>query len=185
MTIGHPQAGDKWYGRKRKGQPTGDTKVGTMPEFKHDYPEGFILVADTREQTTGLFVPKSPKGLVLVRDTLETGDYSVRGFENSIAIETKEVSDFIHCCGADRERFQNQLDRLSKLERKWLLIRGTEEECLSYQPYTQLHPNHIRGALTSIEVRYGIPVHFASTRKAAERWVLDILIKFYRIKRGG
>jgi ERCC4-type nuclease len=183
MTIGHPQSGDKWYGRKRK--TTDDPKVGTMPEFQFTYPEGFILVADTREQTTGLFVPKSPKGLVLVRDTLATGDYSIRGFEGTIVIERKEVSDFIHCCGADRERFQDQLTRLKELERKWLLIEGTEEDCLSFQPYSQMHPNHIRGALASIEVRYGIPVHFSRTRKDAERWVLDVLIKFYRIRREG
>jgi ERCC4-type nuclease len=179
---GSPQDGTHWKGRSKKYKPA-DSKVGTMPDFEYTFPDGFTLVIDTREPSNGLFMPKPPKGLSMVRDTLATGDYSIRGFETLISIERKEVPDLIHCCGADRDRFQDQLTRLSKLAHRWLLIEGTEEETLSFQPYTQMHPNHIRGALVSIEVRYGIPVHFSRTRKSAERWVLDILTKFYRIKR--
>ncbi len=185
--LGRPEDGTYWRGRKQKVVKGGTPNhpVGTMPEFTHDFPEDFVLVIDTREPTNGLFMPKPHKGLIIVRDKLDTGDYSIRGFESKIAIERKEISDLIHCCGEDRKRFQDQLDRLRGLERKWLLIEGTEEEALSFQPYTQLQPNHIRGALTSIEVRYNIPIHYSRTRKLAERWVLDILIKQFQIKREG
>ena len=56
-------------------------KAGQIVKFTFDFPKGFIIVIDTREQAP-LFIGSLPRGLLIVRDTLDVGDYSVRGFEH-------------------------------------------------------------------------------------------------------
>ncbi len=57
-------------------------------------PERITAVIDTREQT-----PLTLSPLLSMRATLTTGDYSVRGLENVIAIERKSLSDLVSCLG--------------------------------------------------------------------------------------
>lgn len=158
-----------------------DPKVGTQPKFEHSFPLDFVLVIDTRENDN-LF-KRPPKGLVIVRDTLSAGDYSIKGFETNIAVERKNLSDLYGSLGKNRDRFKNELDLLRYYERKWLMIEGLEDEVLCYQEYSQLHPNSVRGALASIEIRYGIPVVYCDGRKQMERKILDLFVKYYNVKR--
>lgn len=154
----------------------------TTPTFEYTFPEGFCIVIDTREQD-GLF-QKLPKGLVVVRDTLKYADYSVRGFENQIAIERKSLPDLWSSLTVEADRFKRELEALADYERKWLLIEALESSYLSFQEGRKIHPNSIRGALVSIEIRLGIPVWQSESRTAAERWVIDRLCKYYKWKRG-
>ena len=151
-------------------------------KFEWDFPLDFVVVIDTREQDQ-LF-KRPTKGLVIVRNKLEAGDYSVRGFESSISIERKHLSDLHQSLGRERERFKRELERLKLYECKWLVIEANEDECLSFQHFGGMHPNAIRQSLASIECRYGIAVHYQPDRRKLERWVLDRLLRFYRIKRG-
>jgi len=56
-------------------------KAGQTVKFTFDFPKGFIVVIDTREQSP-LFTGLLLRGLLVVRDTLDVGDYSIRGFES-------------------------------------------------------------------------------------------------------
>jgi ERCC4-type nuclease len=139
-------------------------------------------VIDTREQD-GLF--KRPvKNLIMVRDTLCSGDYSVRGFESSISVERKSLSDFLGSIGNDRDRFKLELERLMGYERKWIFVEATHEECLTFNAHSMMHPNSIRHTIASIEIRYGIPFYFQADRGIMERHILDLFTKFYKVKRG-
>lgn len=92
----------------------------------------FVVAVDTREQTPYLFQQvrtdaSSKYGVVplVVRTlpvALQTGDYSIFGLESSIAIERKNVDDFISCCTYDRERFKNQLERLSQIPHGYIVV---------------------------------------------------------------
>lgn len=159
-----------------------ESKVN-LPEFTYNFPEGFVVVCDTREQSP-LFIPKPPKGLIIVRDTLRFGDYSIKGFENSIAIERKTIQDLWTSLTSEAKRFKAELEELAKYERRYILIEGLESEYLSWQPERKIHPNAIRMALASIEAKGGIPIHQAENREMAERWVLDLFIKYFLFKRG-
>lgn len=64
-------------------------------------------IVDTRDQTPWILEP-----MRTVRAGLDIGDYSILGLESVIAIERKSLADFVACCGAERERFQRELDRL-------------------------------------------------------------------------
>lgn len=165
---------------KRKSLFTG----AKAPELKlpTEFPDGFALKIDTRERAP-LFLGKRPlKGLSIVRDTLAVGDYSIKGCEDEIAIERKSLGDLYNCMGKDRKRFMVQMDKLSKLFRKWLLIEGTEEETHTPQEYSTIHPNSVRGTLVSIDVRYGIPIYFSPSKKNSERFILDRFKKFALLK---
>ena len=154
----------------------------TSPTFEYTLPEGFCIVIDTREQD-GLF-QRPPKGLVVVRDTLKYADYSVRGWEDKIAIERKSLPDLWSSLTVDADRFKRELEVLTTYERKWLLIEALESSFLNFQEGRKIHPNSIRGALVSIEVKLGIPVWQSESREASERWVIDRLCKYYKWKRG-
>lgn len=69
--------------------------------------ENLVAIQDTREQEPWDLSPMSVE-----IGTLSVGDYSIRGMEQVIAIERKSLSDFVMCCGSERERFQRELDRL-------------------------------------------------------------------------
>ncbi len=170
--------GTRWNPKKKKLEET--SRIS--PTFEYSLPDGFCIVIDTREQD-GLF-QKLPKGLVVVRDTLKYADYSVRGFEDQVAIERKSLPDLWSSLTVDADRFKRELEALVKYERKWLLIEALESSYLSFQDGRKIHPNSIRGALVSIEVRLGIPVWQSESRAAAERWVIDRLCKYYKWKRG-
>lgn len=162
-------------------KPSGIKKV-----IKQDYtiPEGFILIIDTREQDN-LF-RKPPKGLLIVRDTLQSGDYSIKGFEQDVAIERKSLNDFYGSIGKGRSRFKAELERLRKYDWKAILIEGTEDQVLSVGSiYTQLTHAQVRQSIVSFEVKYKLAIYYAKSRQDSERWILDRLIKWFNYKREG
>jgi len=164
-----------WATSKRKSK-THTWKVTPIPD-------GFILKIDTREQDP-LFVKKLPKGLVVVRDTVKHGDYTIQGFEDKICIERKQLSDFMSYIGKERDRTKKKLEAMAGLWFKALVIEESEKNLLSpYQIYTQLTPEHVRGFLKSVQVRYGVHVYMNSKRDELERWVLDRLTYAYSVLR--
>ncbi len=146
------------------------------------FPPGFCLVIDTRESGSYLF-QKPPKGLLIVRDKLDAGDYSIRGFEKEVSIERKFILDLYNCLGKHRERFTKELHKLAEYQWKRILIHGTERETLDpIMLGSQMHKNSVRASIVSIEVKLGIPFYYAVTKKDAERFILDRLLKYWRWK---
>jgi len=141
-------------------------------------------VIDSREQLP-LFINHPPKGLVMVRDTLPVGDYSIRGWENQITIERKSIPDLLNCLGNNRERFKRELEKLKTYEFKAITVEGTEDELLQFHDFSLMNPNSVRQSIVSINIRYGVQFYFNSKRSSIERWILDHLIKFWRVKREG
>lgn len=161
----------------------GHLNFGREFKFRFNFPEGFILVLDSREQTP-LF-RKLPKGLVVVRDTLKVGDYSIRGFENAITIERKSIPDLLGSLGRNRDQFKVRLAKMRFFEWAAVVVEGSEKAVIKYHESSLMEPESIRQSICSIELRYKIPFYFGATIKDVERWVLDRLIKFYTIKRSG
>lgn len=162
----------------------------------YDIPDGFVLVQDTREQLP-LF-SRPPKGLTITTNTLPIGDYSIQGFESSIAIERKQLSDLISFIGKERARTIDKLNRMRELDFAALVIEAEEIELLHTLDQTlredlglysaeqvQIKSSHIRGFLISCNIRYGIHTYLTRNRDDIARWVIDRLIKYYNYKRKG
>ena len=144
-------------------------------------PDGFILIRDTREQSP-LFT--RTKGLTTIVDTLHHGDYTIQGFEDKISIERKMESDFYSYLGKERKRTIKKLEILSSFDWSALVIEGMSIDDLSYQAfYSKLTPEHVRGFLVSLTVRYGIHFFCHKDTKMVERYILDRLVKYYRMQR--
>ncbi len=159
----------------------GSPKAGQQPEWSYKFPEGFILKIDTREQEA-LFLDKPPSGLHIVREVLSCGDYSIVGYENKITVEKKSVLDLLSCLGQQRDRFKVEIEHMATFERKWIVVLGSEEELLSFQVYSKMHPNSVRASICSIEVRNNIHFHYQPKKSEIERWILDRFIKYWNVK---
>lgn len=164
-----------------------------------------IIVIDTREQTP--FFKHLPKGVIVVKDKLDAGDYSIKGFENQIAVERKNPDDFLSSVTQDAERFKKEINRLQSYERKILVVEDTYENILArcnpdmktrkkivntrtgiraITDYSKrdIHPNVVKGVVTSLIFKYGLSIYFALNRKDAEEFTLNGLRKYFREKRG-
>lgn len=141
-------------------------------------PEGFVLVQDTREALP-LF-SRIPKGLTICSATLSNGDYSVRGFESQIAFERKS-HDLFPYCSTEREKTLAKMQRFKDYEFVGLVIEMREAEAYQFQQHSRVHPESVRGAITSFEIRYGVHVYWG-TRENCCRWLLDRATKFFLVK---
>jgi ERCC4-type nuclease len=141
-------------------------------------PEHFCLVQDTREQRP-LFA-RIPKGLTIASRTLTNGDYSVLGFEDRICFERKSL-DLFPYCSSERDKTVAKMKRFKEYEFVGLCIEMRESEAYQFQQHSRVHPECVRGALISFQVRYGVHVYFG-TRETCARWLLDCAVKFWNVK---
>jgi ERCC4-type nuclease len=139
------------------------------------------VIQDTREQTP-LFGVRLPKGLVLCSATLRDGDYSIRGFEKHFAIERKGISDLLSYCTTERDKTKAKMERFSMMDFVALVVEAKESEI--YRPYLHscVSPESVRQSLVSFQVRYGVHVYI-NNRENLSRYVLDVMIKYYKIKK--
>jgi ERCC4-type nuclease len=140
-------------------------------------PENMVVVVDSREQRP-LFT-RPPKGLLLVRDTLTDGDYSLRGLTDKICFERKSKDIFSYCT-SEQPKTKKKMERFKSFDFVGLIIEMKEHELFQFQTFTQAHPESIRGALISFEIRYNIHIFYGS-RESCARWMLDRMSKFYRM----
>jgi ERCC4-type nuclease len=157
-------------------------KAGKVEQYTPDFPAGFIVTIDSREQLP-LFLKKPLKDLIIKRTTLPVGDYSVDGFAESCAVERKSLPDLYHSLGQDRARFKRELEKLATYEFKALVIEGSELDLFRWQDFSRMHPRAIFESVVSINVRLNINIYFGS-RDNIEQYILSRFIKFYKIKRG-
>src|SRR5579862_2289911 len=94
------------------------------------------VVVDNREQLPFAFASirtdardgRRPLIVQSVRGTLQSGDYSLAGFESRVAIERKSAADLFNTLGQGRRRFQNELQRLSAYDFAAVVIEADWDE---------------------------------------------------------
>lgn len=135
--------------------------------------KSFTVIVDTREKR-----PLSFTGHPVVRRGLRTGDYSIDGYADKIAIERKSLPDLLGSLTSGRKRMDACVERLLQYESKALLIEAMpfnlENGC--WRP--KVHPNAVLGSVISWKMR-GLPVIYASTQEQASRYVLWFLKLFW------
>ena len=134
-----------------------------------------LIIVDSREKTPLQFEHYQTKAA-----TLTTGDYSIKGMESSFSIERKSTSDLIGSITYDRPRFTRELERLRGYSFKRLLIIGSLEQIKAGEYRSKATPAAILGSLNALEIRFDIPVVFASTPTAAALLVEQWAFYFWR-----
>lgn len=134
------------------------------------------IAIDTREQLRYMF-----DGYESFRTTLATGDYSLEGFENRLAVERKNHSDAWGCLTEGRKRFERCLERLSALDRAAIVIEASMAEfCVAPPQIKRVNAATAMGSYISWSTKYRIPVFFAENRQWGERVTLRILAAYYK-----
>ena len=137
-----------------------------------------VILIDTREQLP-LALPNSR------RATLSTGDYSVEGYENLIAVERKSHSDFVGCVAQGRDRFERELARLAMFEYPALVLECTMADLLAGTRFSEVHPHAAVGSLIAWSVKWRVPVWLCGDRRTAAatgRKILEDAVKYIEEK---
>lgn len=136
------------------------------------------VIIDSREQAPFSFQAECYTGTTTATGTLDTGDYSLAGLEDKIAIERKSLPDFVACLGRERERFQRELQRAAALDAFAVVIEGTWEQLARGQYRSRINPHAACQSVCAFTARLGTPFLFAGTRAAAE-YLTHSLLKQY------
>lgn len=135
------------------------------------------VVIDSREQCPWLF---HGYGVETVREGLPSGDYSVEGYQDRIALERKSLDDLVGSFSAGRDRFEREMVRLSALEFSAVIVEASAEDVVRHRYKSRMHPNAVLQTCFSWTVRHGIPFLFCGSRRHAEYVCHGLLQKFVR-----
>jgi len=144
-------------------------------------PKSFIILCDDRE--------KKPWDLPykVERKRLKTGDYTIKGFEDRVAIEKKSgLIELLNDLANDyRPTFERFLKRLSEYPVKVIVVEDTLSELSVSRALTHIRKkSRGKARLTSrtiyywvadISAKYGIPIVFVGKRAK-----LDLLPEVFR-----
>lgn len=141
-----------------------------------------VIIIDTREKT-----PLDFHAVETTVAKLDTGDYSLAGFEDQICIERK--SSISELWGNIVEkRFWAELERMQQFKHRFLLLEFNFDDILRFPigsdiprrrwRYLRVKPPFVIKRLAEIQVDYNVPVIFAGSRENAAQIVLAILRRF-------
>lgn len=133
----------------------------------------FVVAVDTREQHPYSFLHYELKALA-------SGDYSIVGYEDRIAIERKSKQDAYSSLGRGRARFKRELERLSRLDYAAIVIEATMTDFLRPPAFSQMNPKAAVNTLIAWSVKYRVCVFFAGNRRNAQTLTYRLLEKFHR-----
>lgn len=142
-----------------------------------------MLIVDSMEQKPYSFRPFLKWFSAIERRKLPTGDYSIAGLEDRVAVERKSLQDLFNCCSpyGSREAFVRACERMSKMDFAVLVIEGSLTKILRAAEYSSMHPNAVFGTIQALAVRWGIQPWFAPTRALAEEITACLLHKAYQL----
>ena len=126
------------------------------------------IIVDSREQAPFPFRGPCYEGVSVEVGTLGTGDYSLAGLTDRVAVERKELPDLVACLGRERERFERELQRAAALDAFAVVVEASWQELASGQYRSRLNPHAACQSVLAFAGRYRVPFLFAGSRAAAE-----------------
>jgi len=120
-----------------------------MPEITK--PSGLDIVVDHRESRNHVFSHLKDLDVNLKKEQLKAGDYIC---SDRVIIERKTTGDFLQSI-MDQRIFRQAFDMRECYEIPLLILEGSNEELFFER---NVHPNTIRGVLSSLAIDYRIPI---------------------------
>jgi len=136
-----------------------------------------VVAIDTREQKPYRFARSEVK-------TLVSGDYSIVGLEERIAIERKTKEDAYSSLGQGRARFERELQRLSRFDYAAIVIETSLPDFLRAPAFSRMNPKAAAGSIVAWSVKYRVCVFFAGDRPHGNALTRQLLEKFWRYQNG-
>jgi ERCC4-type nuclease len=135
------------------------------------------ILCDTREQKPFSF-GRYP-GTIVERAALQTGDYSLGGFQDRVALERKELNDLIQCLmPPNRARFERELCRARSLEYFAVLVEGSMADVRDHRYTSRMTPHSVLQSIAAFSVRYRTAFIWCGSRAGAEYMAFSLLSKF-------
>lgn len=146
--------------------------------------EKFIVLRDNREKPDHGWKFNASKFCAGTQAaTLQTGDYSLLGYENILSIERKgSVVEFAN--NLCQDRFYRELDRLENIQYPFIVLEFSLKDLIDY-PYCDGVPYSIRkkikisGAfllrrLCEIQLKYKTKIIFGGNPSSSKEFVLSV-----------
>jgi len=141
-------------------------------------PPKLVVAIDTREQKPYRFARSEVK-------TLASGDYSIVGLEDRIAVERKTKQDAYSSLGQGRARFERELQRLSRFDYAAVVIETSLPDFLRAPAFSRMNPTAAARSMIAWSVKYRVCVFFAGDRRHGNALTQQLLEKFWRYQSGG
>lgn len=136
------------------------------------------IVVDNREQKPWSFGPD----VECVSGTLATGDYSIVGLTDRVALERKSLGDAVNTVIGDWLRFRKELYRLAGMDLAVVMVEGSIEDIREHRYESDANPESVLGRLWSVMIDHGVQVLFCGNRvhaaHAAERLLRQAAKKY-------
>lgn len=147
---------------------------------KHD---DFTIIVDTREQLPWEFGFHTTS-----KKKLDTGDYSMEGFESIFTIERKRsVSEIAN--NITESRFKDVLHRMGQIPHSFMLMEFTIDEIYTFPVGSdipkkmwdklRISGNYIMKYLIEAQLNHNIHILFCGDAEAAERTAVSIMKRIY------
>lgn len=144
----------------------------------------FTIIIDTREQK-----PWSFEHHAKANHKLDTGDYSIEGLENIVAIERKRnVAEFAN--NITEKRFVDVVERLSKIPYSFILFEFNMDQVMSYPigsdipkrlwDKIRISPSFLLKHIVDLQVNHNIKIVFCGNSENAEKVALSIMRRVYK-----
>ncbi len=132
-------------------------------------PAQVTAIVDTREQ-----LPLNLDPLQVTVGTLATGDYSLAGLQNHVAVERKSEADLLGCIGQHRERFDREVQRILAYPVRALVVESSWQAIERGEWRSKIKPAAALGSLLGW-VGAGLPVIMAGDHERAGKYVSRLL----------
>ena len=126
------------------------------------------VLIDSREQAPFDFTHEKFTNVYTETASLDTGDYSLAGLTDRVAVERKSLPDLVACLGRERERFERELQRAAALDAFAVVVEASWSELAAGQYRSQLNPHSACQSVLAFTARHRIPFLFAGSRGGAE-----------------
>ncbi len=153
-----------------------DAMRGVRATYDPLKPEVFSMALDTREQLVG----PVPLTVPVVVSKLPMGDLSVPGYESQVAIDRKQLGDFIGCITHDKERFARLLAKLAEIDFAAVVVEATLADVRARKYRSQVEPQFVIGAAARITTKYRVPVFFCGGIEASMDFAVRLLRCWWR-----
>lgn len=146
------------------------------------------MIIDTREQAPWGFdnltdgADEKPLVIQTEKATLNSGDYSISGFESQISIERKSKEDLYSTLTGGRERFERELERLQAMLWSIVIVEASLWEVVHNPPVgSRVLPKSIFRSVIALEQRFA-KTHwrFCDERRFAEVYAFRVLERFWK-----
>jgi ERCC4-type nuclease len=143
----------------------------------------FTIIVDTREQ-----LPWEFGFHITAKKKLDTGDYSIEGFEHLLAIERKKSASEI-ANNITESRFKDVLDRLGRIPHSFILMEFDIEDIYNFPVGSdvpkklwdklKISGNYIMKYLVEAQLNHNIHILYCGCAETAERVAVGIMKRIY------